>query len=183
MDREIIFKESYNKYCKVSMPTGTSMSGNENFEKLMFFIGQHKHYRDKKEIGSAYVVIREKTNALLGIDRRNVVLRTSKREVASLKRYFNTGKSDGAVYAKIPFKVAYIFKAISILVEEIHQDGFEIDAGLKSFVNMTYSKAFYEEYIDAYDDVKEDIPVNKTAQRALGGDFHSPDSPMNNIFR
>ena len=48
---------------------------------------------------------------------------------------------------------------------------------------MTYSNAFYKEYINAYDDIKEDIPVNKTAQRALNGDFHNPNSPMNINFK
>lgn len=183
MDKKIIFNEGYNKYFRVSLPTGTTQIGNDNFEKLLFFIGQHMPYKDKEEIGSAYMAIRKKTNALLGLDWRNVVLRTSKREVASLKRYFNTDQNTSSIYVKIPFKVAYIFKAVSILIEEIHQDGFEIDANLKPFVDMTYSDAFYKEYINAYDDIVEDIPATKTAQRALNGDFHNANSPMNKIFK
>lgn len=182
MDKKIIFNEGYNKYFRVTLPTGTGHNGNDNFEKLLFFIGQHKPYKDREPIGSAYMAIRKKTNSLLGLDWRNVVLRTSKREVASLKRYFNTDETPSSSYVKIPFKVAYIFKAISIIIEEIHQDKVEIDSNLKPFINMTYSNAFYKEYINAYDAIKDDIPVDKSAQRALNGDFHNANSPMNKIF-
>ena len=60
MDKKIIFNEGYNKYFRISMPTDTTQSGNDNFEKLLFFIGQHKPYKDKNEIGSAYLAIRKK---------------------------------------------------------------------------------------------------------------------------
>lgn len=183
MDKSIIFDEGYNKYFKVSLPEGTTSNGNVNFENLLYFIGKHMPYKDKEEIGSAYMAIRKKTDVLLKLDWRCIALRTSKREVAALKRYFQTDKNSSSLYVKIPFKVAYIFKAISLLVDEIHQDGFEVDTNIKPFVDMTYSEAFYKEYVEAYDDIKNSIPITKTAQRALNGDFHNANSPMNKIFR
>lgn len=181
MEKKIIFNEGYNKYYKVTIAAGVAMGENFSFEKLMFFIGQHKDY-GKSEVGNAYVAIKEKTNALLGVNRKNLVLRTSKREVASLKKYFNTINCSGQIYVKIPFKIAYIFKAVSILVDEIHQSGFEINEDLKCFVNMTYADAFYKKHIEAYNYVENDIPEDMVAQRALADDFNGEYSSLNYIF-
>lgn len=184
MDKKLIFSEGYNKYYRVSLPDETSNSGNVNFNKLLFFIGTHKPYRDRDEIGSAYMVIRQRTNQLLGLDWRNPVLRTSKREVAAIRFYYQRKeKNANDLFVKIPFKVAYIFKAVALIVEEIHNDGFDIPADLQPLVDQTYLIAFYEEYVDAYDSCRGTIPIDKSAQRALNNDFHGLDSPLNDIFK
>ena len=184
MEKRLIFAEGCNKYYKASLPTGISNYGNENFYKLLQFIGMHRPYGDKNEIGSAYIVIRQRTNQLLGLSWSNRVLRTSKREVVALRRYFNKGgKNSEELFVKIPFKVAYIFMAIAQIIEEIHSAGFDIPTSLKSLVNETYSKAFYKEYVNAYDNSKDDIPEDKAAQKALNNDFHGPFSPLNTVFK
>lgn len=184
MDKKLIFSEGYNKYYRVSLSDETSNSGNTNFDKLLFFIGAHKPYRDRKEIGSAYMAIRQRTNQLLGLNWRNPVLRTSKREVAAIRFYYQkTERNTNKLFVKIPFKVAYIFKAVAQIVEEIRNDGFDIPVELQSLVNKTYLIAFYKEYADAYDSCKKTIPNDMYAQRALSNDFHGLYSPLNAIFK
>lgn len=181
MDKKLIFAEGYNKYCRVALPDGTPNSGNTNFEKLLIFIGAHKPYSNKKEIASAYMIIRQRTNQLLNLDWKNRVLRTSKREVSAIRLYYQ--KNTNRLFVKIPFKVAYIFKAVTQIVEEIHGDGFEIPAELQPLVDKTYLIAFYKVYADAYDSCKNDIPDDMLAQRALNNDFHGLYSPLNAVFR
>lgn len=52
------------------------------------FIGEHKPYREKGYIGSAYKQIRIKTDKALNLTVFDGALRTSKREVASVLTYY-----------------------------------------------------------------------------------------------
>lgn len=184
MDKQLILSEGYNKYYRVSLPNDTLNSENVNFDKLLFFIGTHRPYHNRNEIGSAYMAIRQRTNELLKLDWRNPVLRTSKREVAAIRVYYKQkSKNAGSLFVKIPFKVAYIFKAVAQIVEEIHNDGFNIATELQPLVDKTYLIAFYKEHADAYDSCRKDIPTNMQAQRALNDDFHGLYSPLNAVFK
>ncbi len=183
MEKRLIVKEKVFKYYRVSLPLETPNSGNVNFEKLLNFIGTHKPYLDRNPIGSAYMIIRQKTDQILELRTRNPILKTSKREIAAIRLYYKNIINTRRIYVKIPFKVAYIFKAIVQIIEEIHNDGYEIPSELIPFVDTTYLAAFYKEYADAYDDCRDDIPIDKEAERALNGDFHDENSPLNSIFR
>ena len=185
MDKKLIFAEGPNKYYRVSLPDNTSNSGNADFNKLLFFIGTYKQYRDREAIGSAYMAIRQKTNQILGLDWRNPILRTSKREVQAIRFYYQkTENRTTKLYVKIPFKVAYIFKAVAEIVKEI-QDTKKvgIPAELQPLVDQTYLIAFYKEYAEAYDNSYNTIPLDMEAPRALNNDFHGTYSPLNAVFK
>ncbi len=186
MERYLIIEQGYNKYFKIALPVNSPASENLNVEKLLIFIGEHLPYRDRNAVGSAYMAIREKTNELLKIDWRNHIVRTSKREVASIKKiYHSILKNDigGNTYIKIPYKLEHIFKAIIIIIKEIHDNGYDIPQELAPLVNKTYLLAFYHRHCEAYDEIYPEIPMSKFAQRALNDDLHGPFSSLQTIFK
>ncbi len=183
MDKKIIYREGYNKYLRISLPKEATNKNNEDFDELLKFIGKYLPYKDRDPIPSAYMAIRLKTNQLLGLDWRNQILKTSKREIASLRFYYKTKDTAHPLTVKIPYKLEYIFKAINLLVDEIKNQGIEIPYRLTHLVDKTYRLAFYQEQTNAYDDIKDNFPLDAEPQRALDGDLHSPQSPLNQIFR
>lgn len=183
MNKQLIFTEGYNKYYKVELPDQSSNINNDSFNKLLYFIGTYRPHNNRNEIGSAYVIIRQRTDGLLDLNGKHPVLKTSKREIAAIRFYYRKKDDKKNLYAKIPFKIAFIFKAIVTIVEEIEKDGHEIPEYLVEFINQTYLKAFYKEYAQAYDNCIKTIPVEEKAQCALKDDFHGRFSPLNSIFK
>lgn len=183
MDKKIIYKEGYNKYLRISLPKEETNIDNVDFDELLKFIGEYMPYKDRDPIPSAYMAIRQKTNQLLGLDWRNHILRTSKREIASLRFFYKSNDSDHPLVVKIPYKLAYIFKAISLLVEEIKSKGGNIPDKLTHLINKTYRLAFYQEQTKAYDAIKDTFPIEAQPQRELNGDLHNPHSSLNQIFK
>lgn len=181
MDKKLIFAQGYYKYYKASLPAGMPNSGNENFEKLLSFIGEHKPYKDRNPIGSAYVAIKKKTNGLLGVNWWNPVIKTSNKEIASIRFFYET--PDSALYVKIPYKIDYIFKAIALVVDEIKTAGAEIPLTLQPLIDKTYLLAFYNPHRSAYILNKDSIDINHEAQKALIDDFESPVGALNQIFK
>ena len=182
MDKALIVKEGTNKYYYTSLPKEiTSLFVNDNFEKLLDFIGKHRPYKNRNNIGSAYVIIRKKTNELLGLNKRNLILKTSKKEIASIRFYYIDDDND--TYVKIPFKIAYIFEAIINIVEDIEKEGIALPDDLIALTGKTYLNTFYQKHVDAYDACFNKIPIEEEAQRALNSDFHSNESPLNKEFR
>ncbi len=186
MQRKLIVDAIPHKYFKAMIPIAQYQNENTNFSKLLFFIGSYRRQGVKNEIGSAYVVIRKKTDELLGLSKVHGTIKTSKSEVKSVRFYYSrcriVGNDDDERFVKIPFKIAYIFMAIDLIVREICSSGIRVPDDLKEFVNQTYLTSFYSVHTAAYDDCKATIPVNWVAQRALDDDFHGPFSPLYNHF-
>ena len=189
MRKELIFSENSNKYYKVPLylnKDNTEYRCNTNFENLLFFIGQHRPCDNKNEIGSAYAIIREKTNELLGVSKKDFMRRTSKKEIASLRYFYknlNIKKHEEFPFiAKIPFKLEYIFRAIIMILEEIEAEGNVIPRNLEHLVNQTYKTAFYKQQKEAYEERFGEIPIRFKAQRAIKDDFDSPNSSLNKKF-
>lgn len=182
MDKKLIYGQGYNKYVRISLPKETTNTVNADFDELLKFIGKYIPYKDKDPIPSAYMAIRKKTNQLLGLDWKNRILRTSKREIASLRFYYKTNDSEHPLFLKMPYKLAYIFKAIILLVDEAKSKGAIIPRELAPLINKTYRLAFYNEQTKAYDAIKARLPIDAEAQHALNGDLHNANSPLNQIF-
>ncbi len=179
MNKRIIEQEGMNKYFRVEV-TDNTMCTNHEFEQLLEFIGKTMPQKNKGDIGSAYYRIREKTNSIMKCGQWPSVMRTSKYEIKAIRMYCKNGHK---TYTKIPFKIAWIFYAISLLIDEIKQKGNVIPSNLQRFVNSTYAVAFYKTQINAYDAIHDEIPSDETARLALHGDFHDPGSPMNMCFQ
>jgi hypothetical protein len=191
MKKEYIIKEGHNKYFKVPIKLEEKDSSetrlNAEFDKLLLFIGKNKPYKNRNEYGSAYIAIKQKTNALLGLTKKDLMLKTSKREIASIRFYYknlNIQENDKSPYVvKIPFKLEYIFRAIVILVEEIESEGIDIPNNLQHLVNQLYKTAFYNKQKEAYNDKYPTIPERFLALRAFHDDFDTPDSSLNKVFQ
>lgn len=185
MDRKLILQAGIHKYFKAVLPMAQYQNENDSFSKLLAFIGRHKHTGNKNDIGSAYFAIRKKTDELLGLNGFQSMTKTSKREVASIRFYYSKAgifeKEDGK-YVKIPFKIAYIFKAIDLIVKDISDAGHAIPGQLNDYIHRTYLNSFYSVHAQAYDNCRMDIPIEKEAPRALNDDLHGPFSPLNNLF-
>ena len=184
MKKKTIFKQGYSKYYRIELPNNVAGNVNVNAEALYRFIGEHKPYRKKGYIGSAYKQIRIKTDKALNLTVFDGILRTSKREVASVLtyyRYFTNHNDDNEYYVKIPYKIVYIFGAIKELVDEIRAEGHNIPAELNDVIGMTYRVAFYKNHTDAYESMKRSEMVCD-AQLELRDDFVGKNSPLNQIF-
>ncbi len=179
MNKKTIEQEGMNKYYRVDVLDNT-ISTNVEFEQLLIFIGETMPQKNKDAIGSAYYRIREKTNSIMKCGQWPSVMRTSKYEIKAIRMYYKNGHK---TYTKIPFKIAWIFYAISLLIDEIKQTGIAIPSNLQHFVNLTYAAAFYQTQITAYDAIHDEIPSGEVARLALYGDFHDAGSPMNTCFR
>ena len=184
MEKRLIFEQGYHKYYKIILPNNVAGKVNINAEALFRFIGEHKPYRAKSSIGSAYKQIRIRTDKALNLTPFDGVLRTSKREVASVLTYYKyltNIEHFNESYVKIPYKIIYIFGAIKELIDEIRDEGYNIPPELKDVVGMTYQMAFYQNHRDAYDAMDRDTMICE-AQLALLDDFVGIDSPLNQIF-
>ena len=185
MKRDLIMEQGIHKYYKVDLLAGVIGTTNINAELLLKFIGTHKRYGTRNEIGSAYVHIRQKVNDALNIPNCDRIRKTSKREVASIRKYYRyllEQKNGSESYVLIPYKLSYIFGAIVELVEEIKATGVNIPYELQGLVNMTYAMAFYKNHKEAYY-ASLPLPLDKKAQCALIDDFDNPFSPLNKTFK
>ena len=184
MNKKLIFEQGYHKYYRIALPNNVAGKINVDAEALFRFIGEHKPYREKGHLGSAYKQIRIKTDKALNLTVFDGVLRTSKREVASVLtyyRYLTDFEYFNELYVKIPYKIVYIFGAIKELVDEIRAEGHNIPTELKDVIGMTYQIAFYKNHRDAYDAMDRDTMICD-AQLALRDDFVGVDSPFNQRF-
>ena len=180
MKPELIFSEGYNKYYRVEVPTDFSLTTQDDFDKLLTFIGENNPYKNRNYIGSAYETIKQKTNELLNIPKYNLIIKTSKREITSIKKFF---EQKGEKYIKIPFKIEYIFRAIIALIDDLHNKGIYPPPSLNHVIGQTYALAFYFHHIDAYVDSCTKIPKNELAKLALADDFTGENSSLNLIFK
>lgn len=146
-------------YCKYYKPvvdpnkTDDNVCENESFSNLLHFIGENIPYRDRAPIPSAYVVIRQETDKLLRLPARYWYLKTSKREVASMRFVFSpilTSIQGEERFVKIPYKTLFIFEAIVSLLKKIKESGVVLPENLKEFVGKTYLEAFYQTHADAF---------------------------------
>ena len=178
-------KQGYTKYFKIALPVNVPECENPDIEKLFIFIGTHLPYENRNAVGSAYAAIKEKTNELLKLGRNNRIVKTSKREVASVRKIYHSilkNNIGGKLYIRIPYKLEYIFRAIIDIVEEIHSMGYKTPSDLTHLIDKTYLLAFYNRQCDAYDDIYDDIPEEMVAQRALNNDLHDPFGSLQTIF-
>lgn len=175
MKKEYIIESGYHKYCKVG-PVAVHNDTNVKIDALLTYIGENRPHGNRTPIGSAYVEIMDRTNKLLGFSRRDLIMRTRKREVAAIRRYFlqNSTLSEPQYEAKIPFKLAWIFRAIVELVEEIQENNNSpLPASLKIYNDKSYRDAFYHEVYGAYRAVHQTFTIGTPSAR-LDGDFHGP---------
>ncbi len=175
------------KYLWLQIPEEYS---NMNFSLLLDFIDKYSEYGKENKYGNAYYRIRKETNRLFGVGFYSPIkLKTSKREIKSIMSSV-ISKVNGKHYIKIPFKISYIFKAIIIIVNEIKRDNnVELPNNLKHTLNVAYRIAFYEKYIDTYDDYFNDMQENNInyvgyrLKSELSNDFHSENSIFNTIVK
>lgn len=194
---EKLLLSTYYKYLKVAIADMPNAE-NSDFGYLLQYIGKNNPWVHKRRItqnpvhasiGNAYDIIKRDTNALLGIGRialtpNQIRLKTSKKEISRI-RYFYKSKKDG-MYAKIPYKVLFIFTAIANILEEMscRADIPPIPPNLASCVKKTYAIAFYGHQIQAYESAKRggEFGVDEAVKWELENDFISPDSPFRIVF-
>lgn len=157
----------------------------ENYRKLLNYIGECYPYKNRCTIGSAYKVIREKANSIMGVTKKNIPLRVSKSEIKSLDKVFSVNNSD---FIKIPYKAIYIFQAILELVREAVTQK-DLPNELNQIVNLlTYGEAFYKRYLDVGRNEKKHIKEQHNLGNitsvpvALVNDLYKKDSPLQTIF-
>lgn len=87
---------------------------NYDFEKLMEYIGKNYGRYNYRYEANAYKTIRERSDEILQKTHpKNVKIKTSKREIQSIRRSYNNKKLIGKkYYIRVPYKISYIFKAI-----------------------------------------------------------------------
>lgn len=165
---------------------------NYNFSELLQFIDSYSEYYEKcKPYGNAYQRIKEVANRLYGVGRySNPKLKTSKRELRSILHSV-TSKINGKQYIKIPYKIAYVFKAIVLIVDEIKElNNIEkLPSSLESTVGLTYSAAFYAYHTTVYDVWREVFRKNNFDGRGyelknkLNDDLHSERNALSVIVK
>jgi hypothetical protein len=119
-------KDCRKKYALIDVEESVT---NENFDKLLEFIGKHRDFGKKDNIKNAYAAIKEKTDARLkGLMPKlgNKALKTSKREIDAIRKCFKKwGKDEFTM--KIPFKIEHIFIAIIKVLDDIKKKQENID--------------------------------------------------------
>lgn len=188
MNKNTIISQGQFKYYVVDLPHNFSDSENVNFVLLLEYIGKQSIYEryGKTDIGRAYGIIRERTNNKLGLTRKDLILRTSKREVASIRRFFDPNIIRRQRYIKMPYKLEYIFSSIIEILNEIQSNPSiaenvkKYHQALKQFVNRTYVEVFYDAQREAYRAVHHNIGVRAALE--FENDFDSPDSSLNQTF-
>jgi hypothetical protein len=161
---------------------------NSNFLKLLKFIDSNVDYGKDHDLGNAYYCIRNRTNKLLGVGPGSpVYIKTSKREIRTIRLSVEKGLLAKKNYLRIPYKVSYIFKAIIDIVEELSQK-VPIPSDLSQCISNTYKIAFYNKHISTYNTYFNSINENNlhdpgyAIKVALNDDFNSPNSVFNNKF-
>ena len=185
MDRKLIYQQGCYKYYKVALLSNVVKESNTDIDVLLSFIGENMPYRNRNNIGSAYFHIREIVNRTLNLSKRDGFLYTSKREVASIRKYYKyffKQESNSTKYVLIPYKIAYIFSAIIQLVEQIHSKGIAFPTEIQHLIGKKYKIAFYNDHMDAYY-ASFPIQPNQPAQLALKNDFEGPFSPLNLVLQ
>lgn len=165
---------------------------NYNFSELLKFIDSYSEYYEKcKPYGNAYQRIKEVSNRLYGVGRySNPKLKTSKREIRSILQSV-TSKVNGRYYIKIPYKIAYIFNAIVLIVDEIiTNNGIKmLPPTLKNTIGLTYRAAFYMHHTTVYDVWFEVLRKNNVDRRGyelkynLNDDLHSERNALSVIVK
>ena len=187
----------FEKYFKVNVGyADTDGIGytNIDFERLLNYIGGNhrdrirylKKHPGRQNDGIAYILIRRKTDRLLGVWRWPVgKLGTSKREVSTIRRFYERRKHQQVL---IPYKISYIFRAIIELLHEIWSDDKapDIPPALFHCIGLTYRAAFYEDHIKAYYKAYNrtgEISLGDTVKRELKNDFDAFDTPFREVFK
>lgn len=191
MKKDFIIEQGKYKYFRANLMPIPESNVNLNFELLLDFIGKQPMYKQlgNNNIGRAYKIIIKKTNEKLGFNRKDLILRTSKREIAALRYFYEPiVKKKTKKFVKIPYKLEYIFISIIDILEEIHNkndDSFNQDmsSDLKKLMNKYYVSVFCNEHEQAYSKVFKELPPGFNAQRALDGDFHGDNSPLQKKFK
>lgn len=140
------------KYITIELEGELTRYRNEHFEDLLIYIGAHYPAGTRNEIGCAYKKIKEKTDELLLVSKRNNRrIKTSKREIASIRqaKYSLIKSTDEHYYIRIPYKVSFIFAAIISIVDEISRED-SSPAILRDCIGHTYRENFYEKHISEY---------------------------------
>lgn len=164
---------------------------NTNFDELLEYIGNYFPINNRTPIGSAYVKIRKETDKLLQVSWiYNWKLKTSKREISSIRmsKYWVPERQGEHYYIRIPYKIGFIFTAISNIVSEISKVE-PIPSSLKNCVDSAYGLSFYSYHMAVYDKEYR-AHFRHDAQRydyqdnpaKLNDVFHSPASVFDRIF-
>ena len=160
---------------------------NTNFRKLLKFIDVNVDCGKDYELGNAYCIIRKRTDKLLGIRGFLMYIKTSKREIRTIRLSVKRGLLIRKNYLRIPYKASYIFRAIYEIVDEIKQK-VAIPIDLMDCIGKTYKIAFYNKHISSYntyyDRIKEknSLGPGYFIKEALSNDFNSTNSVFNNNF-
>lgn len=166
---------------------------NFNFEALFEYIGKNCGDPSCRYETNAYKAIREKSDEILRVERpKNISIKTSKREVKSIRMNFKKKHflRENDYVIRIPYKIAHIFKAIVEIVNELQKEGCIInDDTLKNLKESSYGEAFYCTQIKTYDEMYDAIETRNEiagrcgAQLELYNDFHSTGSVFNLLFK
>ncbi len=184
MNKKHIINQGYYKYFNVDVVDKESFSG-DDFDKLLEFIGRNRNYGRQTDKGNGYFAIRKRTDEILGLGKRYYYLKTSKREVASLRKIYISIDGNTHNCIKIPYKLWYIFQAVCELVEDIEKEGNDIPEELKKLVGKTYKEAFYEMQANAYNIFRRNNGINgeQHAANHIKDDLENHTSPLNKIFK
>lgn len=182
-------KKAGGKYWKFVMSDRMDDIQQSNITNLLEFIGRCLSPDAVYPIGVAYDAIQERTNKFLGVSKKNLFLRTSKREVQSIRQFYKEkAYSKERKLMKIPYKVEGIFISIVQLVEEINKH-YPIPNRLQKVLDKTYRMAFYNQQIThcianekKINDAELHTPGGLPAQKALLEDFNSGDSVFYKVF-
>lgn len=186
---------TYFKYLKIRVEDMPNTE-NDNFGHLLQYIGKNndvpKIFSNKfnpiyVNTSKAYDIIQKRTDDLLGIkylERPTInelilknKLKTRQKEISSIRYFYNNRRE---TYAKIPYKVFFIFSAIAAILEEMkNRDNVPpIPDDLKDCIERTYKLAFYHKQIESYNRKYKDFSTEEEIKRELKNDFESPDSPF-----
>ena len=178
-------------YVRIRLDNQKERYQNDNFTKLLEYIGKCYPIANRNAIGCAYKVIQKETNRLLHVSlKKNWDLRTSKKEISSIRqaRYWIVEKTGRHYYLRIPYKISYIFTAICNIVREISPKT-PIPIELRDCINHAYGYSFYAYYITNYDIMyrlkfRQDALQYGTRQNPakLYNEFHSPGNIFDTIF-
>lgn len=171
------------RYVRIRLDRWTDRYENKNFTYLLQYIGEHYPINGRNPIGCAYKKIQKETDNLLHVSWGcNWELRTSKREISSIRlaKYWLIEKKENHYYIRIPYKISYIFTAISNIVFDLSNRE-PIPEELKACINTAYGLSFYKLHIEEYDRMymqkfKEDANLSDAQKypSLLHDEFHSP---------
>ena len=146
-------KDCTQKYARFEVRQSNTKYINPDFEELLAFIGENVNLGKPRALSNAYLAIRQTTDMLLKARWQNWNLKTSKKEISSIRMCFLAVRNYSVERSRlmIPFKVEYIFQAIILLVAMIRKDfGVAIPVSLHPLINSLYKASFYKFHIDTY---------------------------------